>query len=249
MQNTRQDGMGIAITGANAMEQYEQMEVVNGLGASYYGPANPSGMFNFVLKRPTEQRTENISLEYDSKSIGTVYGDFGGRFGPNNIFGYRSNLLYREGGTYVADSHLRRRLADFAFNVRPTDKTLIDASYSVYDILQRGYPGWFTYGLNSKATGTPKPSLILPAAPDPIRVGYGQSYAGVNLTTQSASARLHPPDQVFAMHYMRVAQAEVERVEAWRDMKILVVLRALTLELPIAGDDQTIDPRQPVFAV
>jgi iron complex outermembrane receptor protein len=192
MQNTRQDGMGMAITGANAMEQYEQMEVVNGLGASFYGPANPSGMFNFVLKRPTEEHTENISMEYDSKSIGTVYGDFGGRFGPNKIFGYRSNLLYGEGGTYVADSHLRRRLAEFAFDVRPTNRTLIDVSYSVYDILQRGYPGWFTYGLNSSVTGvTPKPSLLLPAAPDPTRVGYGQSYAGVNLTTQSASARLH----------------------------------------------------------
>ena len=192
MQNTRMDGMGIAITSANAMEQYEQLEVENGLGASMYGPANPSGMFNFVLKRPTEERTDNVSLEYDNKTIGTAYGDFGGRLGPHKIFGYRSNLLFGEGAAYVDGSFLRRRLAESAFDLRPTNRTLMDVHYSAYDIVQRGYPGWFTYGQD---TAVPKvdgvaPTFVLPPAPDPTVVGFGQRYAGVNLTTQSASARL-----------------------------------------------------------
>ncbi|RRA48351.1 TonB-dependent receptor [Acidipila sp. EB88] len=191
-QNTRMDGLAIDITGANAMEQYDQLEVENGLGASMYGPANPSGMFNFVLKRPTDERTNNISLDYDNKTIGTVYGDFGGRLGPHKIFGYRSNLLIGEGASYVDGSFLRRRLAEFAFDVKPTDRTTLDAHYSVYDIVERGYPGWFTYGLNNaaaKVNGV-TPTFILPAAPDPTVVGFGQRYAGVNLTTQSASARV-----------------------------------------------------------
>jgi iron complex outermembrane recepter protein len=192
MQNTRMDGMGIAITSANAMEQYQQMEVVNGLGASMYGPANPSGMFNFILKRPTEQRATNIALDYDNKSIGTIYGDTGGRLGPNKIFGYRSNLLFGDGTSYVEASRMRRRLAEFAFDVRPGKRTLIDAHYSAYDIVQRGYPGWFTYGPNkSDKTDVPPHTLLLPTAPDPTVRGYGQAYAGVNLTTQSTSVRLH----------------------------------------------------------
>ena len=192
MQNTRMDGMGIAITSANAMEQYQQMEVVNGLGASMYGPANPSGMFNFILKRPTEQRATNIALDYDNKSIGTIYGDTGGRLGPNKIFGYRSNLLFGDGTSYVEASRMRRRLAEFAFDVRPGKRTLIDAHYSAYDIVQRGYPGWFTYGPNKNdKTDVPPHTLLLPTAPDPTIRGYGQAYAGVNLTTQSTSVRLH----------------------------------------------------------
>jgi iron complex outermembrane receptor protein len=192
MQNTRMDGMGIAITSANAMEQYQQMEVVNGLGASMYGPANPSGMFNFILKRPTEQRATNIALDYDNKSIGTIYGDTGGRLGPNKIFGYRSNLLFGDGTSYVEASRMRRRLAEFAFDVRPGKRTLIDAHYSAYDIVQRGYPGWFTYGPNKNdKTDVPPHTLLLPMAPDPTIRGYGQAYAGVNLTTQSTSVRLH----------------------------------------------------------
>ncbi|HEY1745105.1 MAG TPA: TonB-dependent receptor, partial [Granulicella sp.] len=189
-QNTRMDGMAIAITGANAMEQYQELQVENGLGAAMYGPANPSGMFDFVLKRPTEERTANLFLEQDSRSVGTLYGDAGGRLGPHKIFGYRTNLLFGDGTQFVDESRLRRRLAEFAFDLRPTDRTTLDGHYSVYDIVQRGYPGWFVYGPPKAVNGVLQPTLLLPSAPDPTRVGYGQAYAGVNLTTQSTSARL-----------------------------------------------------------
>ncbi len=192
-QNTRMDGMAMAITGGNPIEQYQELQVENGLGAALYGPANPSGMFDFVLKRPTEAITNNLYLEQDSSSVGTVWLDSGGRLGAHKIFGYRTNLLFGDGTQFVQASRLRRRLAVFAFDVRVTDRTTLDAHYSVYDIVQRGYPGWFTYGANTPAGGTPQdpaPDFILPAAPNPTIPGYGQAYAGVNLTTQTTSARL-----------------------------------------------------------
>ncbi len=74
-QNTRMDGMAMAITGANPMEQYQELQVENGLGGPLYGPANPSGMFDFVLKRATEERTNNLYLEQDSSSVGTAWLD------------------------------------------------------------------------------------------------------------------------------------------------------------------------------
>jgi iron complex outermembrane receptor protein len=218
MQNTRMDGMGMVITGANAMEQYQQLEVVNGLGASMYGPANPSGMFNFILKRPTGDHTANLSFDYDSQSIGTAYADLGGRFGPHKIFGYRSNYLFGEGTAWVDNSFLRRRLAENAFDVRPSNRTLIDGHYSAYDIVQRGYPGWFTYGPNkSDKTVTPPPTVLLPAAPDPTREGYGQAYAGVNLTTQSASVRLLHD---FSPNWHAMAGGLWQRIDRFMDTPI-----------------------------
>ena len=189
-QNTRMDGMAMAITGANAIEQYQELQVENGLGAAMYGPANPSGMFDFVLKRPTEERSTNLYLEQDSRSIGTVYGDAGGRLGARRLFGYRANLLFGDGAAYVDQARLRRRLGMLAVDLRPTDRTTIDAHYSAYDIVQRGYPGWFTYGPNKGDTiDKPAHTIVLPRAPDPTRLGFGQAYAGVNLTTQSTSSR------------------------------------------------------------
>ena len=219
-QNTRMDGMAIAITGANSMEQYQELQVENGLGAAMYGPANPSGMFDFVLKRPTEDRTANLYFEQDSSSVGTLYGDAGGRLGPHKIFGYRTNLLFGDGTQFVEASRLRRRLTEFAFDLRPTDHTTLDAHYSVYDIVQRGYPGWFSYGPSSK-TNAAAPDYILPSAPDPTRMGYGQPYAGVNLTTQSTSVRLLHD---FAPNWHGIAGGLAQRLDRFIDTPVNTIL-------------------------
>ena len=95
MQNTRMDGMGIVVTGANSLETLQQIEVLNGLGSALYGPANPSGMFNFVPKRPTEQPLRRVTASYDGQSMGTIHTDISGRPGSDKMFGYRANALIR----------------------------------------------------------------------------------------------------------------------------------------------------------
>jgi iron complex outermembrane receptor protein len=97
MQNDRKDGMGIAVTTPSALEEYEQVEVVNGLGGPLYGPANPSGMFNFVTKRPTEEPFGEIELDYEGSTVATAHIDVGGRLGKRKMFGYRTNLLLGDG--------------------------------------------------------------------------------------------------------------------------------------------------------
>jgi iron complex outermembrane receptor protein len=179
-QNSRIDGMTMFITAATAMEQFQQIEVVNGLSAFLYGPANPSGMFNFVSKRPTDTDLRQVSVTYDSDSIGTAHVDLGGRIDKNGVFSYRLNALFGEGDGYVAESHQRRILGDLAVDVRPIEDTVLELNYSDYHIVDSGYPGWFTYG----------EKITLPSAPDPQRVGYGQSYAGVDLETRISIARI-----------------------------------------------------------
>src|ERR1700721_4618723 len=102
MQNDRKDGMGIAVTTPSALEEYEQVEVLSGLDGLLYGPANPSGIFNFVTKRPTERNFAEIELDYESATVATAHVDVGGRFGKNEMFGYRSNLLLGDGDGYVS---------------------------------------------------------------------------------------------------------------------------------------------------
>jgi len=179
-QNTRLDGMTLFITVAMALEQFQQIEVVNGLSASLYGPANPSGMFNFVSKRPTDYDLREVTASYTSDRIGTAKVDLGGKIDPGGIFSYRLNALYGSGEGYVDASHQRRSLGDLGIDVRPWDHGVLELNYSDYRLIDKGYPGWFTYGQ----------SIHLPPAPDPDRIGYGQSYAGVDLHTRIASARV-----------------------------------------------------------
>ena len=152
MQNARLDGMGIVVTGANSMESLQQIEVLNGLGAALYGPANPSGMFNFVPKRPTEAPVRRVTLSYDGNSVATGQVDVGGRVGPDSRFGYRVNALGGDGETFVRNSDLTRKMLSLAGDVRPFDRTVVEAFYSHYNLEQRGFPGWFTYGRANRNT-------------------------------------------------------------------------------------------------
>jgi iron complex outermembrane receptor protein len=187
MQNTRMDGMGIVITGANSLETVEQIEVLSGLGGSMYGPANPSGMFNFVPKRPTEKPRRQLTLSYDGRSVKSFHGDIGGRLGSGGMFGYRANLLAGDGEAFVKDSRLARRLVSLAADARPFDRTVIEGFYSYYHLIQHGFPGWFTYGRANTRT----PFIQLPSdAPDPSRPGFGQPDAGLDLTTHIGELRV-----------------------------------------------------------
>ncbi len=187
MQNDRKDGMGIAVTTPSALEEYEQIEAVTGVGAQLYGPANPSGMFNFVTKRPTDTRFGELELDYESATVGTVHTDLGGRFGKHGMFGYRTNLLLADGNGYVDHSQLRRQLAAVAADARITSHTVIEGNYSYYNLYQHGYPGWFAY---TPSTNPAKSILLPPQAPDPTREGYGQSFSGVDLTSKIGELRV-----------------------------------------------------------
>ncbi len=192
MQNDLKDGMGFAVTTPSALEEYEQIEVLTGLGGAMYGPANPSGMFNFVTKRPTDEQFREIELAYESKSVATAHLDLGGRVGPNHMFGYRTNLVIADGTGYVSDSELRRQLAAIALDVHPAEHTVIQGNFSYYNLFMRGYPGWFAYTPTMTPPSVPgSKSILLPVnAPDPTVRGFGQTFAGPDLNSQISEVRV-----------------------------------------------------------
>jgi iron complex outermembrane receptor protein len=198
MQDDRKDGMGIAVTLPSAMEEYEQIEVFNGLGGSMYGPTNPSGIFNFVTKRPTDEPLRQVELQYEGATVATGHLDLGGRLGPDKMFGYRTNLLLGDGTGYVAGSQLRRQLAAVALDARPFANTMIEGNFSYYNVYQHGYPGWFAYNpviytaASSSSSETKSPYTMLPAqAPNPAVAGYGQTFSGVDLNNQIGEVRVN----------------------------------------------------------
>jgi iron complex outermembrane recepter protein len=192
MQNARKDGMGIAVTTPSALEEYEQIEVVSGLGGQFYGPTNPSGVFNFATKRPTETQFREVELGYESDTVATVHTDLGGRVGRNQIVGYRLNTVLADGRGYVDESQLRRQLVAGAADVRVSNRTLIEGNFSYYNLFQHGYPGWFAYAPTTTPLSAPgsKSILLPPNAPDPTVRGFGQSFSGVDLKSQIGGIRL-----------------------------------------------------------
>jgi iron complex outermembrane receptor protein len=181
VQNTRLDGLSTVGTTAIAAENLSGIQVLNGLGGALYGPETPAGVFNYILKRPTDQPLARFVESYDAKGVWTEQVDLGGRVGPNGAIGYRINAVHGEGESYVSGSNTDRNLisADFDFHI--DNQTVIEADYSHYRTEATGLPGSIVYNTNKGANT----SNTLPAAVDPTRVGYGQPNAGTDLKTDT----------------------------------------------------------------
>ena len=103
------------------------------------------------------------------------------------MFGYRVNAVGGDGETFVRNGDLTRTMISLAGDVRPFERTVVEAFYSHYNLEQRGFPGWFTYGRANRTT----PFILVPEdAPDPAREGYGQPEAGVDLESRIAQGRV-----------------------------------------------------------
>ncbi|ACB94509.1 TonB-dependent receptor [Beijerinckia indica] len=180
VQNTRIDGLNIAATTDYPIEQFDRIEVLNGLSSAIYGPSNPAGTFNFVLKRPTDVPLHELTFGYLSQTSWLGHADVGGYLDEGKHFAYRLNLLNQNGENYVNGSQLKRQLASLAFDVHITPETVVETNASFYNYVTKGLPG--TFALASK--------VAFPAAPDPTRLGYGQPNGGDDNQTLILGGRL-----------------------------------------------------------
>jgi iron complex outermembrane receptor protein len=77
VQATRLDGLNIIGTTAIPAENLSSIQVLNGLAGALYGPATPAGVFNYILKRPTDTPYASYTQGFDSNSVFTENVDVG----------------------------------------------------------------------------------------------------------------------------------------------------------------------------
>ncbi|HEX4501502.1 MAG TPA: TonB-dependent siderophore receptor [Scandinavium sp.] len=111
------------------LERVEIFKGANGLlnGASGSGVG---GMINLEPKRAEDTPTASVGVDYtsDSQVGGTV--DLGKRFGDNNQFGARVNLVHREGETAIDDDKRRTTMASLGLDYRGDRlRTSLDLGY------------------------------------------------------------------------------------------------------------------------
>jgi iron complex outermembrane receptor protein len=113
------------------LEPFEQMELLKGSSGFMYGFGAPGGIINYVLKRPTDDPYRSISVGYASAGVFSGKVDLGGRFGNDDRFGYRLNLVSEDGNTAEANGHVRREVASLAtdFRITPDLTWSADAFY------------------------------------------------------------------------------------------------------------------------
>ncbi|MFU9137593.1 TonB-dependent receptor [Erwinia tasmaniensis] len=180
VQNSMIDGLNVVSTTDYAAEQFDHIEVLNGLAGSLYGPANPAGLFNFVAKRPTDIAQHSLTVGAGTGLSHLVSGDFSGPLDDNDRLRYRANFLDDEGSGYVSGSKKRRQLFSLALDANLSDKTVLETNFSYYHFYDKGLPGKFALGSG----------LSFPSAPNPKTKNLGQYYAGDDNHTLTAGLHL-----------------------------------------------------------
>lgn len=179
VQNSRLDGLNVVSTTDYPAEQFDNVQVLNGLAGSLYGPANPAGTFNFISKRPTDFTRNRLTVGVGTGLTWLKAADLSGPFDPAGKLKYRVNLMDEQGQGYNPGSTLRRQLVSLAADLQINDSTVLETNFSQYNYLNKGAPGKFAL-----ATGQ-----AFPKAFDPTKSNLAELRRDNN-TTQTGSLHL-----------------------------------------------------------
>ncbi len=137
---------GRTITGEQnvALENKQQVEVLKGLAGLQSGISEPSGVINYVTKRPEDVRSVTVSS--DDRGSGYIATDVGGWFGSEQQFGLRANVAHEDLNSYVEHANGQRDFVSLAFdwNISPDAVLKLDAEYQ--NKQQRSVPGYQLLG-------------------------------------------------------------------------------------------------------
>jgi iron complex outermembrane receptor protein len=104
------------------MENKERVEVLKGASSLYYGFVPPSGIVNMVTKRAGKDPILNVSVMANMYGGANTHIDAGRRFGSEQQFGARINLLAGREDIGIHNFSGHRALMSGAFDWRVTDK-------------------------------------------------------------------------------------------------------------------------------
>ena len=131
-QSFKVNGMSInSFSGELPYEAFEQVTLIKGATGFMYGMAAPGGIVNYVTKRATSDAlSANVGWRSDSVFSGHI--DASTRFGSEDAYGLRVNLVKEDGDTYLDDGGIDRETASIALDAALTDNVLwtVDVIYS-----------------------------------------------------------------------------------------------------------------------
>ncbi|KAA0945545.1 TonB-dependent siderophore receptor [Pseudomonas sp. ANT_H14] len=137
---------GRTITGEQnvALENKQRVELLKGLSGLQSGISEPSGVINYVTKRPEDVRSVTVST--DDRGSGYIATDVGGWFGSEQQFGLRANVAHEDLNSYVEHANGQRDFLSLAFdwNISPDAVLQLDAEYQNKE--QRSVPGYQLLG-------------------------------------------------------------------------------------------------------
>ncbi|WP_239024003.1 TonB-dependent siderophore receptor [Paraglaciecola marina] len=131
-QSFKVNGMSInSFSGEMPYEAFEQVTLIKGATGFMYGMAAPGGIVNYETKK-AKDTSISANLGFRSDRIFSGHIDASSRFGDDDEFGVRVNLVKENGDTYLDDGGIDRETASLAFDAYLTESLYwtVDLIYS-----------------------------------------------------------------------------------------------------------------------
>jgi iron complex outermembrane recepter protein len=139
--NYRREGLPISAETFIPLDNKERVEILKGTSGIQAGTSAPGGLINYAVKRPTAQPLRTIKIEAASGGALGAAADLGGRFGNDDVFGYRFNVAAEKLNTPTPGTKGNRELAALAMDWRIGKDSLLEAEVEYSKRSQPSVPG------------------------------------------------------------------------------------------------------------
>ena len=177
--NVRRDGLLANVYADVPLENKERIDVLKGVSGFLYGVGDPSGLVNYVVKRPT--RDPLLSLTAEARTQGGYYAnvDAGGPIGDGTM-GYRINAAKEKVGNFTHPGDLQREFVSGALDVKLNRDAILQLDFDYQEKAQSA-----NANLGPRADGT-----LVPASSIDPRQLIGQPWARYRSRSWNVGARL-----------------------------------------------------------
>jgi iron complex outermembrane receptor protein len=139
--NYRREGLPISAQTSLPLDHLERVELLKGTSGIQAGTSAHGGLFNLVVKRPTQNTLRSLRLDVNSSGNALVHADLGGRVGAGNDVGYRLNLLGERLNSHAHGTEGSRGLLALAMDARLSRNSLLEGEFEVSRRSQPSVPG------------------------------------------------------------------------------------------------------------
>ncbi|MDP2263002.1 MAG: TonB-dependent siderophore receptor [Hydrogenophaga sp.] len=139
--NYRREGLPISAETALPLDHLERVELLKGTSGIQAGTSAPGGLFNLVVKRPTQNNLRSLRLDANSTGNALVHADLGGRVGNDRDVGYRLNLLGERLNSHARGTEGTRALVALAMDTRLSRDSLLEGEFEISRRSQPSVPG------------------------------------------------------------------------------------------------------------
>ena len=177
--NVRRDGLLANVYADVPLENKERIDVLKGVSGFLYGVGDPSGLVNYVVKRPTRDPLLSVTAEARTQNGYYANVDAGGPIGDGTV-GYRFNAAKEKVGDFTHPGDLRRDFISGALDVKLNRDALLQLDFDYQEKSQAA-----NANLGPRSDGT-----LVPASSIDPRQLMGQPWARYKSRSWNVGARL-----------------------------------------------------------